>query len=85
MKEFQYRITDPVGIHARPAGLLVQEAKKYGSAVTIEKKGRSSDARKLMKLISLGVKQHDTITVKVEGPDEEAAAKALEEFMKEKL
>ena len=38
MKSFEYVITDPVGIHARPAGLLVKEIKGYaGSTVTIEK------------------------------------------------
>lgn len=37
MKEFEYTITDPQGIHARPAGLLVKEAKKFESAITIFK------------------------------------------------
>ena len=43
MKSFNYVITDEVGIHARPAGLLVKEAKKYESAVTIVK-GRCKKA-----------------------------------------
>ena len=30
MKQFNYVITDEIGIHARPAGLIVNEAKKYG-------------------------------------------------------
>ncbi|MBQ2050051.1 MAG: HPr family phosphocarrier protein [Spirochaetales bacterium] len=37
MKTFEYTITDPVGIHARPAGILVKEIKKYASTVTISK------------------------------------------------
>lgn len=35
MKQFTYVITDPAGVHARPAGLLVKEAAKYSSAITI--------------------------------------------------
>ena len=38
MKEFQYTITDPEGIHARPAGELVKAAKAFTSSIKIEKK-----------------------------------------------
>ena len=69
MKSFTYTITDEVGIHARPAGLLVKEAKKYGSVVRIEKEGKSAEAGKLMALMGLGVKKGDTVTVTVEGED----------------
>ena len=61
MKQFQYVITDPVGIHARPAGLLVKAAK------------------------GLGVKGGDTVTVTVEGGNEEASLQAMEQFFRENL
>ncbi len=83
MKEFTYTITDPVGIHARPAGLLTKEVKKYASTFTLTKGDKSADMSKLMKLMSLGVVQGDTVTIKVEGPDEETAAAAVEQFMKD--
>ena len=58
MKSFEYTITDPVGIHARPAGLLVKEIKSYaGSAVTISKGEKSVNALKLMALMQMGIKQ----------------------------
>ncbi|CDE69829.1 MAG: PTS galactitol transporter subunit IIC [Clostridium sp. 44_14] len=85
MKSFNYVITDEVGIHARPAGLLVKEAKKYESTVTIVKGDRKADARKLMMLMSLGVKCGEEITVEAEGPDEDAAAAGLEKFFEETL
>lgn len=85
MKSFTYTITDEVGIHARPAGLLVKEAKKYGSVVRIEKEGKSAEAGKLMALMGLGVKKGDTVTVTVEGEDEETAAENLEIFFKNHL
>lgn len=85
MKAFNYTITDEVGIHARPAGMLVKEAKKYASNVTIVKGGKKADAKKLMILMSLGVKCGEEITVEVEGEDEEVASAALETFFKENL
>lgn len=86
MKEFTYTVTDPVGIHARPAGLLVKEVKAHASAVTIANKdGKKADAKKLLALMGLGIKQGDTITVEVEGDDEEAAAASIEKFLKENL
>lgn len=85
MKSFEYIIKDEVGIHARPAGLLVNEAKKYASEITVTKAGKSAGAKKLMALMSLGVKQGETVTVAVEGADEDIAITELEKFFKENL
>lgn len=83
MKSFEYVITDPVGIHARPAGLLVKEIKKFaGSTVTVTKGEKSVNALKLMALMGMGIKQNDTVKVSVEGGDEEAVAAAVEAFFK---
>ena len=83
MKEFTYTITDPNGIHARPAGLLVKQLKAFKSTVTIFKCDKNVDMKKLLALMGLGVKQGDAVTIKVEGEDEEACAAALEKFLKE--
>lgn len=85
MKSFVYTITDPVGLHARPAGLLVKEVKKYASMVTVKKGEKASDAKKLMMLMGLGVKCNDEITVEVTGADEETAVVELEAFFKANL
>ena len=82
MKEFKYVITDEVGIHARPAGLLVKEAKKYASDIVITKGDKSAKATSLMKLMGMGVVKGDEVTITVEGDDEDAAAAAIEAFMK---
>ena len=84
-KEFQYVIQDPVGLHARPAGLLVKQAAGFQSKVTIESGGKSADARKLIMLMSLGIKQGMEVTCKVEGEDEDAALEALQKFFQENL
>ena len=85
MKSFEYTITDPVGIHARPAGILAREVKKYASTVTVIKGGKSVNALKLMALMGMGIKQGDTVEVTVEGADEDTAAAAIEEFFKANL
>ncbi len=85
MKLFKYVITDEVGIHARPAGILVKEAKATGAKVTLEANGKTVDATKLMAIMGMGVKKGTEVTVTVEGADEDAAAEKLEAFFKANL
>ena len=83
MKEFTYTIQDPVGMHARPAGKLAKEAARYQSVVTVVRGEKQADTRRLMALMGLAIKAGQTITVQVEGPDEETAAPALKQFLTE--
>lgn len=85
MREFSYVITDPEGIHARPAGILVKQAASFGSAIKIAGNGKSADAKRLLAVMSLGIKKGMEVTFTVEGDDEDAAAEAMEAFMKENL
>lgn len=86
MKQFTYTITNPIGIHARPAGLLVKAAKACGSKVTVARTdGRSASASGLIALMTLCVKCGETVTVTVEGGDEDAAAAAMEQFFRDNL
>lgn len=85
MKSFDYTITDEIGIHARPAGILAKKAKEYASRITITKGGKTAEAQKLMAVMSLGVKKGETVTVSAEGEDEEKAAADMEIFFKENL
>ena len=87
MKQFTYTITDPVGIHARPAGLLAKAAKALDSTVTVAKAdgSKSAAATKLMAIMGMGIKTGETITVTVEGGNEEANAAAMEQFFTENL
>lgn len=85
MKEFKYVITDEIGIHARPAGMLAKEAKGFSSKITLEANGKSAEVTKLMAVMSLGVKNGAEITVKAEGDDEDAAIAKMKEFMEANL
>lgn len=85
MKSFSYTVKDELGLHARPAGLLVKEVKNFQSKVTLEKDGKSVDASRLMAVMGMGVKKDQTVTVKAEGDDEDAACKALKAFFETNL
>lgn len=85
MKEFQYVIKDNIGIHARPAGLLVKKAAEFTSKVTIKKGDKTADASRLFSVMGLSVKYCDTVTVEVEGDDEQAAVDALKAFFEVNL
>ena len=85
MKTFEYTIKDELGIHARPAGMLVKEAKNFASECTITKDGKTKKLTQLMMLMSLGVKQGDTVTVAANGEDEDAAIETLKAFFEANL
>ena len=81
MRSFMYTIKAPVGMHARHAGLLVKQVSRFQSAVTMSKDDRTADARRILALMGLGVKQGDLIKITVEGDDEDAAALQLKAFL----
>ena len=85
MKNFTYTITDELGIHARPAGLLVKEAGKFSSKITISGNGKTADLKRLLAVMSLGIKKGAEIEITAEGPDEVEAAGAIEKFLQENL
>ena len=61
MKQFSYTVQDHMGIHARPAGLIVKLAKGLNSKIIIEKGEKSADARRLIALMGLNVLQGETV------------------------
>lgn len=85
MQQFEYTIQDPLGIHARPAGLLAKEAKKFASVCTITKGEQTKKLTQLMMLMSMGIKQGDAVTIQAEGADEDAAIEALKAFFEANL
>lgn len=85
MKTFEYTIKDELGIHARPAGVLVKTAKSLDSEITITVREKSVSAVKLMAVMSMGIKGGDTVRVTIEGGDEERSERVMKEFFKKNL
>ena len=80
MKQFTYTITDPLGIHARPAGQSFAD-----TTATITKGEKTVKLSQLMMLMGLAIKKDQEVTITVEGPAEEEAAAALKAFFEENL
>ena len=85
MKSFEYTIKDELGIHARPAGILVKEAKNYESKIKITKGQKTAEATRLMAIMGMAVKNGDTVTVSIEGPDEDQAFEGIKAFFESNL
>ena len=85
MKTFEYTITDELGIHARPAGMLVKEASKFASKIMIASPKKEVDAKRIMGVMGLGDKCGDTEKLTIEGEDEETAAAAMQAFLESNL
>ena len=85
MKEFKYVVTDPEGIHARPAGILVKTVKEFDCDIKIAKDGKAMNAKAIFGVMGLRVKKGDEVTLTFDGEDEERAYETVSKFMKEML
>ena len=85
MISFTHVIQDPMGLHARPAGLLAKAAIAFPCAITITTSAGTGDAKRLMSVMRLAAKAGTELTVTCDGDREEEAAAALEAFLKENL
>ena len=83
MKEFTYKIEDPNGMHARPAGRLATFAKQYEEEILVYYREKEADAKRLLSLMSLGAVFGGVLCFRVTGAHEEETARALERFCME--
>ena len=81
MKEFKHVIADPLGMHARPAGMLVKAVTPYASKIIVTAPTGTADAKRLMALMRLAAKQGMELTITIDGADEEKAAAELQAFL----
>jgi len=73
----EFRISNRLGLHARPSAQLTQVAGKFTSEVYIAKSGRRVNAKSIMGVMMLAAGPGSTVTVDTEGPDEEQAMEAI--------
>lgn len=83
MQEVKTTVVNPNGIHARPASIFVQEAKKFTSKITVENvaTGKSKDAKSILGIMTLGMVKGTEIRITAEGPDEEEAVRAMQQLV----
>ena len=85
MLKITHKVKDQNGIHARPAGLLATECKKFKSVITVEKEGKKANASKIFELMSLCVKGGEEVVITIDGDDETQAFDALAVFLEKNL
>jgi phosphocarrier protein len=83
--EEKLQITNELGMHARAATKFVQAANKFQSAVTVEKDGQTVNGKSIMGVLMLVAAKGTFITVKCDGPDAEAALKAISTLVKDRF
>ncbi len=81
MISFQFQIRDPMGLHARVAGKLVNEACAYDCEISLATDNGCADAKRILSLMRLGATQGTILTFTCKGEDEENAAAALQNFL----
>lgn len=79
--EKEVTVVNETGLHTRPGTLFVQEAKKYNSDIFVVKGDFEASAKSLLKVMKIGISQGDTITIRAEGSDAEAAVNHLCTFV----
>ena len=85
MQEVTLTIRNKVGLHARPAALLVQTAGRFKSEVSAVKDGREVNAKSILSVLTLGAEQGAVVTIRAEGEDEVEAVEALKELVESNL
>jgi phosphocarrier protein HPr len=80
-----YVITAPLGLHARPATTLIRLAKNYKSAISLKKGEKTIRLNSMLNILSLNVKDGETVSVSIEGEDELAASANIDQFFTKEL
>ena len=83
MKSVIVKIVDSIGIHARPASKITNEATKYKSEIKFSVNGKVANAKSLINLMALGVKTNNKVEIQAIGSDEDKAILGVQQVMKE--
>lgn len=80
MVSFTYTVKSEMGLHARPAGIMVKRLQDEPADVTVRCGQRVANGKKLFQLMAMGVKCGETVAVEISGQNEETLCKELQQF-----
>lgn len=83
MQERVIRVGNSLGLHARPAGKISQEAQRYKSTITLSSKNTEADAKSILDLLTLAASQGSELRLRAKGPDAEAAISSLAQLFED--
>jgi phosphocarrier protein HPr len=81
MPQITTTITHRVGLHARPAAIFVQTAKRYAATISVHNGERKANAKSMVQVLTLGAKQGSELMIEAEGDDAEQALQALQDLI----
>jgi phosphocarrier protein HPr len=73
----EVRITNPLGVHARPSARIVALASRFRSRVSLVVNGRSADARSIVAVMLLAANVGSIVSIEAVGPDAQEALEAM--------
>ncbi|MBD3421408.1 MAG: HPr family phosphocarrier protein [Chitinivibrionales bacterium] len=85
MVEKDVTILNELGLHARPAGMIVQRAKTFDSSIKLVKDDMQADAKSIMSIMIMAAGKGAVIKIQAEGSDEAEAATALAQLFEDKF
>jgi phosphocarrier protein HPr len=77
MKEEKVKITNELGLHARPSAVFVKKSSGFISEITVCKDGMEVNGKSIMSLMMLAAEPQSEIVIRAEGEDEEKAIQTL--------
>jgi phosphocarrier protein HPr len=77
VNERKVKVTNPLGVHARPAAMLVQTAAKFKSDIWFSKDGNEVNGKSMLGVMTLAAEMGSTVIIRADGPDEDKAIEAL--------
>lgn len=82
-EKLTFTVIDPVGLHARPATILVNQASKFSSDIKLVYNGKEVNLKSIMGVMSLGVPTKAIVDVIAEGEDEKEVIASIAKVIKE--
>ena len=78
-------LTNEIGLHARPASIFIRAAVQFPCDITVEKNGRSFNAKSIMSVLSMSASNGEELTIRADGDMEEEAVKSLVDVIENKI
>ena len=85
MEKVTVVVTNELGLHARPASVLVKETSKFNSNINIAKGEKSYNAKSIMNILSMAAAKGDSLVITAEGADEKEALATLKALFESNL
>lgn len=85
VQEKVIRVSNSLGLHARPAGKISQEAQRYAASITICLREVEADAKSILDVLTLAAPQGAELTLRAHGPDAASALQGLSRLFEEKF